>query len=371
MESSAGVGHSPSSDSPWEARHARPSAWQSLLCKVSMQRRTPAARTETAARAGVGDAKNAWSNETRSVGVNNSALSIITCSTTRSKRRSARTPSKMTKFTAVAKEEGDSKWPLQATHCARDSRRTSTSSWSGGPGTASSSSGNITLARACKVEEISCGLKAPRRTVHRGASLMTNSSIAECVGMILAQDQRMIARCCEPNSMVKATWRLLMNTSSFQKPSVAKPHSMLEISWALKSFILGVATCAMAASNRRSRCPMEANAQTVLPISWQLAACAVRRISAAMPDKSRCSFCRAVANAHTIIAKLRNEKLPTLPTMQVPAARKSAPTASETVSAAPALANPQSNIESSKGLKPCIFRVEREAMSPKSSTSPA
>mmetsp|Transcript_55739 Transcript_55739/g.165758 ORF Transcript_55739/g.165758 Transcript_55739/m.165758 type:complete len:212 (-) Transcript_55739:879-1514(-) len=208
---------------------------------------TPADNTDIAPFAGRGVFRNAWKRVSLSAGEMVPALTSTAGSTARSNRRSARTPSRTRVLSATENEEEVIVWPLQAIQCARDSKSISTSSWSGATptslagGLVEASSGSSTLERACTVEEISWGLNAPSRTTHSGANLTRRASTAACFGMTLAQDQRMTDRCCAPSSSDRAARMPARKTSSLRKPSVAKPHSMLEISWALKPWMAGTA----------------------------------------------------------------------------------------------------------------------------------
>mmetsp|Transcript_30427 Transcript_30427/g.85811 ORF Transcript_30427/g.85811 Transcript_30427/m.85811 type:complete len:210 (-) Transcript_30427:17-646(-) len=176
------------------------------------------------------------------------------------------------------------------------------------------------FATANAVDETSWGLKVSSCAMHWGSRARTMPCVMECRGRTRAKAQKMFARCCACRSMRCATSEELAKKPSWKNPFVAKPQSMLESSWGLKS---SNRSRAFSESSRKSRSSWKSavpKAQAVLAISWQFAAWTMGTICAAMLRKSLAWRCLAVAKAHAVVARQRNPKCWTFFMMCVAAA---------------------------------------------------
>mmetsp|Transcript_81250 Transcript_81250/g.173901 ORF Transcript_81250/g.173901 Transcript_81250/m.173901 type:complete len:244 (+) Transcript_81250:1274-2005(+) len=225
------------------------------------------------------------------------------------------------------------------------------------------SSNSKTLAKAIATDDTSWGLKVARMLMHRGKNTKTACFVAGCWGFRRAQAQRTFAKCCAFMCKCCITDKAFVKKASWKKSALAKPHIMLTNSCDLNLLKCFTAVSAIVKKSSSSRWAAVAKAHTVLAISWQFADGADPRISSARLQNSRWCDCLAVANAHALVARLRNCMSFMLVMRWVAALLNNVLKLEVMLSKLASFANAQSNDESSKGLKLCIFIAEREPTS--------
>mmetsp|Transcript_101854 Transcript_101854/g.227538 ORF Transcript_101854/g.227538 Transcript_101854/m.227538 type:complete len:207 (-) Transcript_101854:491-1111(-) len=199
--------------------------------------------------------------------------------------------------------------------------------------------------------------------MHRGKSAKVACFVAGWCGFKRAQAQSTLARCCAFMGKCCVACNACVKNASWKKSQPAKPHIMFATSCALNSPMRFTAVSAIVKKSSSSRWAAVAKAHTVLAISWQFADGADPRISSARLQNSRWCDCLAVANAHALVARLRNCMSFMLVMRWVAALLNNVLKLEVMLSKLASFANAQSNDESSKGLKLCIFIAEREPTS--------